>query len=99
MKKNMTIENATTNINSLQILLNVFFSLFGFVLSLLFGLIIKRLKSLETKQEKIENRYNSLSVELPSKYVQKEEYRDVLNRIFNKLDRIEEKIDRKADKE
>lgn len=57
------------------------------------------LKELRVKDTTMDERINTLAVELPTRYVSKDDFQRFEGAIFAKLDRIENKIDQKADKE
>jgi len=60
--------------------------------------LFETIKDLRDKDQKIYDKVSGLAVTLPENYVSKRDFKDLNDRIFDKLDRIENKIDTKADK-
>lgn len=75
--------------------------LFG-LLAMIFGWMLKTLwgtvKDLQESDKELAEKVNSIEVLVVGDYVKREEFQGALNRIFMKLDAIENKIDQKADK-
>lgn len=71
-----------------------FGALFGFVLKAVWD----SLRSLEIADKDLVNKVSAIEVLVAGNYVKKDEFNSVATAIFAKLDRIEDKIDKKADK-
>jgi len=83
---------------TLQVLINAGFTLFGVVLVLLLTTIFKRIGELSKRIEETVTKLNDTKVILASKYIAKPDFQHLMDVLFAKLERIEEKIDRKQDK-
>ena len=81
-----------------QLLINLGFTLFGVVLAIVINQIFKGIKEVRDDSAKVGDTVHNLSVTLPTKYVSKEDFQYIIDALFQKLDRIEEKLDRKEDK-
>ena len=81
-----------------QMLFNVSFSAILLGAGWLMRVLFETIKDLRDKDQKIYDKVSSLAVTLPENYVSKRDFKDLNDRIFAKLDRIENKIDTKADK-
>jgi hypothetical protein len=71
-----------------------FGGLIGFLLNAVWGAV----KDLQTSDKAMSEKLSALEVMVVGHYIRRETFDDVLNRIFHKLDMIELKIDKKADK-
>jgi hypothetical protein len=60
--------------------------------------LFDRIKDLETADQRTAEALSNLRVELPSRYTAKDDFHKLGDSIFEALRRIEDKIDRKADK-
>lgn len=67
----------------------------GNVLMIVGGWIMK---TLWAAQKELAHDLAKLREELPQNYVAKDDWREIVSALFQKLDRIEEKVDRKEDK-
>jgi len=81
-----------------QMLFNVSFSVILMGAGWLMRVLFETIKDLRDKDQKIYDKVSGLAVTLPENYVSKRDFKDLNDRIFDKLDRIENKIDTKADK-
>ena len=81
-----------------QMLFNVSFSVVLMGAGWLMRVLFETIKDLRDKDQKIYDKVAGLAVTLPENYVSKRDFKDLNDRIFDKLDRIENKIDTKADK-
>ena len=57
------------------------------------------LKDLQTADKELMDKVSKIEVLVAGAYVKRDEFDRALNRLFEKLDHIEMKIDKKADKE
>lgn len=81
-----------------QILFNSAFAVLLLGVGWYMRMISETTRDLREVDQDIYEKITQLSVVVPENYVHKLEYRDLNNRIFDKLDRIEKKLDRKVDK-
>ena len=79
--------------------------IFNWVLSglgALLGFIVKSIwdavKDLQASDKDLADKVSKIEVLVAGEYVKKDEFNSIMLRIFEKLDHIEEKIDRKVDK-
>ena len=84
----------TTIIGVVQLLLTLFASVIGWLVKGLF----ERIKGLEIADTELAKEISELRVELPTHYTSKNDFKEFIDNVFNMLRRIEDKIDRKADK-
>ena len=71
-------------------------------ISFLGGWVVKNLqdsmKSLQDADERLETKVQAIEVLVAGQYVKREDFDKTVSALFTKLDRIEEKIDRKVDR-
>lgn len=72
--------------------------LFNVALGLVSAVVGWILRTVYTAMRELERDVASLREALPHKYTGKEEFNRFVDALFHKLDRIEEKMDRKVDK-
>ena len=72
----------------------LFAIVFGWLLKTLWGAVTDLQESDKTLTEKV----NSIEVLIAGDYVKRTEFQTAIDRLFQKLDSIEAKIDQKADK-
>ena len=69
---------------------------------MLLGFIVKAMwdavKDLQASDKDLADKVSKIEVLVAGEYVKKEEFNSIMLRIFEKLDHIEEKIDKKADR-
>lgn len=56
------------------------------------------LKMIHESQKELRRDLGALQTSLPEVYARRDDLSDIINRLFTKLDRIEDKLDGKADK-
>ncbi len=66
----------------------------GFLLNAIWTAV----KDLQNADRELASKVSSIEVLVAGDYVKKDEYSAMMNAIFAKLDRIEDKLDKKADK-
>ena len=69
-------------------------ALIGFILKAIWDAV----KDLQTSDKELADKVGKIEVLVAGEYVKKEEFTATMLRLFEKLDHIESKIDRKADK-
>lgn len=60
--------------------------------------LFEEIKQLRMKDEKLADKVQALAEILPASYIARPEFKDMSDALFSMLRRIEDKIDRKADK-
>jgi hypothetical protein len=75
-------------------LLGGFGALIGFVLAVVW----QELKDLKNQDIKLAEKVSAIETLVAGKYVTREEFSTHMDALFRKLDRIDEKLDKKADK-
>ena len=81
-----------------QTILNLAFSLGGILGGMILKIFYDKLNQLQSTDEKIAADITEIKVKLPSEYVHKDDFQHLTDVLFEKLDRIEAKLDNKADK-
>lgn len=81
-----------------QTIINWLLAGFGGLIGFLLNAVWQAVKDLQRADTKLAEKVANIEVLVAGNYVKRESFDDALNRIFQKLDHIEEKIDRKADK-
>jgi len=79
-------------------LLNWALGLSGIILSAFIRIILGRIKEMSDKHEKLKDNHYDLISNLSNRYVGKTDFQYIIDNLFTKLDRIDEKLDRKSDK-
>lgn len=78
---------------------NIALTVIAFLGGWLIKTLFSRLEKLEATDERLATSINALAIALPTHYVSKEEHKGSLDAIHAVLRRIEDKMDRKVDKE
>jgi len=81
-----------------QIAFNVLLSLVAFLGGWILNSVRDSVKSLHTSDEVLANKVQAIEVLVAGQYVKRDDMERSIAAIFSKLDRIEQKIDAKADK-
>ena len=82
-----------------QIIINWLLSGFGVLLGFLLNAVWQAVKELQEGDKELAAKISEIEVLVAGDYVKKEEFSSVVTALFKKLDRIEDKIDTKKDKE
>jgi len=72
---------------------------FGALIGFLLNAVWQAVKDLQKADKELSEKVSSIEVLVAGAYVKKDEFLGSVNALFAKLDRIEDKIDKKADKE
>jgi len=88
----------TTSVVNWQAMFNIAFSLAGVLGGIVMKSILDSLKELRTQDKELTDKVQSLAVTLPESYVQKADFKEFMDVVMKKLDRIEDKMDAKADR-
>jgi hypothetical protein len=81
-----------------QVLFNSAFAIILLLLGWGMRALYDSIGSLRNTDADIHSKVNELAVALPTEYVHKNDFREMTKELFSKLDRIETKLDSKADK-
>lgn len=82
-----------------QIIINWLLAGFGALIGFLLNAVWQAVKDLQKADTTLADKVGKIEVLVAGAYVKRDEFDRVLNRLFEKLDHIEAKIDKKADKE
>ena len=81
-----------------QTLINWIMAGFGGLIGFLLKATWDAVKDLQVADKELTEKVSSMEVLVAGDYIKKSEFHDTQRALFAKLDRIEEKIDKKADK-
>lgn len=81
-----------------QASLNWFFGLINLVLGVLIKMMWDSYKTLKATDKELADKVSNIEVLVAGQYVKREDFVQVTNQIFTKLDKILDKLDTKADK-
>ena len=81
-----------------QTIINWLLAGFGALIGFLLNAVWQAVKDLQTADKVLAEKVGSIEVLVAGAYVKKDEFTDTVKALFAKLDKIEDKIDRKADK-
>ncbi len=81
-----------------QTIINWLLAGFGALIGFLLNAVWQAVKDLQTADKALTEKVGSIEVLVAGAYVKKDEFIDTVKALFAKLDKIEDKIDRKADK-
>lgn len=80
--------------NLINALIAVVGSAFGWILKVIWDAV----KELQTADDQLIEKVNRIEVLVAGEYVKREDFRADMDRLFDKLDAIDKKLDSKADK-
>lgn len=83
---------------SVQLIVNILIGVAGFSFAVILNRLFKRDDDFSAELTELKDKLNALAVKVPSEYVHKIEFNHMIDALFKKLDRIEQKIDQKVDK-
>lgn len=81
-----------------QVLFNIVVGILGVMGGWLLNTMWSSLKDLQTADAKLVEKVSAIEVLVAGQYVTREEFNTTLNAVFVKLDRIQETINKKADR-
>ena len=81
-----------------QTFINWLLAGYGTLIGFLLNAIWQAVKDLRAADKVLADKVGSIEVLVAGAYVRKDEFTDTVKALFAKLDKIEDKIDRKADK-
>lgn len=82
-----------------QTIINWLLAGFGGLIGFLLNAVWQAVKDLQKADTTLADKVGKIEVLVAGAYVKRDEFDRALNRLFEKLDHIEMKIDKKADKE
>jgi len=81
-----------------QTIVNWLLGLFGMVIGFLLRAVWQSVKELQAQDRKIAEKVNSIEVLVAGQYIKRDEFQQLSDALFKKLDKIEDKLDSKEDK-
>lgn len=81
-----------------QTIINWLLAGFGALIGFLLNAVWQAVKDLQTADKVLAEKVGSIEVLVAGAYVKKDEFTQSINALFAKLDKIEDKLDKKADK-
>lgn len=81
-----------------QTIINWVLTGFGALIGFLLNVVWQSVKDLQRADKELTEKVGNIEVLVAGAYVKKDEFTDTVRALFAKLDKIEDKIDRKADK-
>lgn len=81
-----------------QFIINWVLGGLGAIIMFILNALWEAIKNLQFSDKEIVNKLSEIELSVASDYVKKDEFRGMINALFVKLDRIEDKVDKKADK-
>jgi len=83
---------------SYQDLFNLFVGVIGAIGGWMLNRLQESLKSLHTADTELAQKVQSIEVVVAGQYVKRDEFQSLVNALFAKLDKIDDKINNKVDK-
>lgn len=81
-----------------QTLINWLLAGFGALIGFLLNAVWQAVKDLQAADKVLADKVGSIEVLVAGAYIKKDEFTDAVKALFARLDKIEDKIDKKADK-
>lgn len=81
-----------------QTIINWLLAGFGALIGFLLNAVWQAVKDLQSADKELASKVAEIEVLVAGDYVKREEFNQTVTALFSKLDRIEDKIDKKADK-
>lgn len=81
-----------------QQIINWLLGIFGALIGFLMNAIWQAVKDLQKADKELTEKVGTIEVLVAGEYVKKDQFEKYADAVFKKLDRIEEKLDGKADK-
>jgi len=81
-----------------QTIINWLLAGFGTLIGFLLNAVWQAVKDLQNADKVLAEKVGSIEVLVAGAYVKKDEFTQSINALFAKLDKIEDKLDKKADK-
>ena len=81
-----------------QTIINWLLAGFGALIGFLLNAVWQAVKDLQAADKVLSEKVGNIEVLVAGDYVRKDEFMSQMNALFTKLDKIEDKLDKKADK-
>lgn len=81
-----------------QTIINWLLAGFGALIGFLLNAVWQAVKDLQAADKALAEKVGNIEVLVAGAYVKKDEFTQAINALFAKLDKIEDKLDKKADK-
>lgn len=81
-----------------QTIINWLLASFGALIGFLLNAVWQAVKDLQTADKALAEKVGNIEVLVAGAYVKKDEFTQAITALFAKLDKIEDKLDKKADK-
>ena len=81
-----------------QTIINWLLAGFGALIGFLLNVVWQAVKDLQTADKVLAEKVGNIEVLVAGAYVKKDEFTQAITALFAKLDKIEDKLDKKADK-
>lgn len=81
-----------------QFILNVLFGLISFLAGWIINVLWAALKDLQQADKELSDKVEQIEVLVAGDYIRKSDFERFSDAVFKKLDRIDEKLDKKEDK-
>lgn len=81
-----------------QEIINWLMAGFGALIGFMLNAVWQSVKDLQKSDKDLAEKVGQIEVLVAGAYVKKDEFNSIVKALFDKLDKIEDKIDRKADK-
>lgn len=81
-----------------QTLINWMLAGFGGLIGFMLNIVWQSVKDLQKADKELAEKVGSIEILVAGAYVRKDEFTQNVQALFTKLDRIEDKLDKKADK-
>ena len=81
-----------------QVVINWILGLFGMIIGVMVRSVLQTVKDLQKTDKELADKVSRIEVLVAGEYVRKDELDADLARIFDKLDKIDSKLDNKADR-
>lgn len=81
-----------------QVIVNWLLAGFGALIGFLLNAVWQAVKDLQKADKTLADKVSSIEVLVAGDYIKRDSFEKTIERLFEKLDHIEEKLDKKADK-
>ena len=82
-----------------QIMINLLLGCFGTLIGFLMHILWQAVKDLQSSDKDMNDKISDIEVLVAGSYMTRGELTEIMKTVFTKLDRIEQKLDKKADRE
>ena len=81
-----------------QQIINWVLGALGGLIGFLLHILLKSVEDLHNNERELSNKINEIEIQMAGSYICKTDFNKTMDRVFAKLDRIEEKLNEKMDK-